>query len=246
MGFSEILILAGGFAGGFVSGLTGFGTGLTALPIWLNAVHPVVAAPLVVICSVVAQVQTLPAIRHAIKWRQVAPFVLSGLIGVPVGTLLLAYLTPQAFRLFVGCFLIFYCCFMLLKRSAPVVSWGGRAADGVTGLGGGVLGGLAGLSGVLPTIWASLRGWDRDTKRGVFQSFNLSILLFAMFSQAIGGFITVEVGKLVLIALPGTVFGAWLGRKTYNRLGDDRFNQVVLVLLLISGISITVTSSMTD
>ncbi|MCP4430921.1 MAG: hypothetical protein GY806_08090 [Gammaproteobacteria bacterium] len=51
-----------------------------------------------------------------------------------------------------------------------------------------------------------------------------------------------ELGKLVLIALPGTFVGAWLGRKTYNRLGDDRFNQVVLVLLLLSGISIVVTT----
>ena len=207
MGWSEILILAGGFAGGFVSGLTGFGTGLTALPIWLSAVSPVVAAPLVVICSVAAQLQTFPAIWHAIRWRRVAPFVLTGLAGVPIGTLMLAYLTPRAFRLFVGCCLVLYCSFMLLRRTAPVVTWGGRAADGVAGLGGGILGGLAGLSGVLPTIWASLRGWDRDIKRGIFQSFNLSILLFAMLSQAIGGFITLEVGKLALIALPGTFTG---------------------------------------
>ena len=67
-----------------------------------------------------------------------------------------------------------------------------------------------------------------------------------MFSQAIGGFITIEVGRLVLIALPGPLFGAWLGRRTYNRLGDDRFNQVVLVLLLISGISIIVMSPLID
>jgi uncharacterized membrane protein YfcA len=130
---------------------------------------------------------------------------------------------------------------MLLKRSSPAFSWGGRVADGIAGFGGGILGGLAGLSGPLPTIWASLRGWSKDAKRGIFQSFNLSILLFAMVSQAIGGFMTIEVGRLILIALPGTFVGAWLGRKTYNRLGDDRFNQVVLALLLLSGVSITVT-----
>jgi hypothetical protein len=73
MGVTEILILVGGFAGGYVSGLTGFGTGLTALPFWLYAVHPVVAAPLVVICSIVAQIQTLPSIWHAINWRQPGP-----------------------------------------------------------------------------------------------------------------------------------------------------------------------------
>ena len=126
---------------------------------------------------------------------------------------------------------------VVLAASDPTIEWW------VIGAGGGILGGLAGLSGALPTIWASLRGWGRDTKRGVFQSFNLSILLLALVSQAIGGFIGAEVGKFLLIALPGTLLGAWLGRKTYNRLGDNRFNQVVLVLLLLSGISMIVTSS---
>lgn len=246
MGFTEILILAGAFAGGYVSGLTGFGTGLTALPFWLSAVHPVMAAPLVVICSIVAQIQTLPAIWHAVNWRRVSPFLLGGLIGVPVGTAALAHITPHVFKLLIGCFLIVYCSFMLLRRSAPTVSWGGRIADGMVGLGGGVLGGFTGLSGPLPTIWASLRGWNKDAKRGLFQVFNLSILLLAMGSQAISGFVTLEVGRLVLIALPGTLLGAWLGRRTYNILGDDRFNQTVLVLLLLSGISILVTSITID
>jgi uncharacterized protein len=46
---------------------------------------------------------------------------------------------------------------------------------------------------------------------------------------------------LTLVALPGTLVGSWLGRKTYKRLGDSRFSQLVLILLLLSGISIIVT-----
>jgi uncharacterized membrane protein YfcA len=64
--------------------------------------------------------------------------------------------------------------------------------------------------------------------------------------QAVGGFITFEVARLALVALPGTLLGAWLGRKTYNRLGDNRFDQVVLVLLLLSGVSIIITSILSD
>lgn len=240
MGLTEILILAGALAGGYVNGLTGFGTGLTALALWLQAVPPVVAAPLVVICSLIAQVQTLPAIWHAIRWRRILPFVLGGLAGVPMGTALLPLVPVQAFKVLVGGLLIVYCSFMLLRRVRPVVTWGGRAADGVAGLGGGVLGGLAGLSGPLPTIWAGLRSWGKDETRGVIQTFNLSILLFAGASQAWGGFMTAEVGRLTLVALPGTLLGAWAGRRTYDRLGDGRFNQVVLVLLLLSGVAIVV------
>lgn len=243
MGIAEILVLTGALAGGYVSGLTGFGTGLTALAFWLQAVPPVVAAPLVVVCSIVAQVQTLPAIWHAVVWRRVLPFILGGLVGVPVGTVLLGFVSVPVFKSLVGGVLIVYCGFMLLRRSTPTVSWGGNAADGVVGFGGGILGGLAGLSGPLPTIWAGLRGWGKDEKRGVFQTFNLSILLFAFASQAIGGFMTYEVGRMALVALPGTLFGAWMGRKTYERLGDGRFNQVVLGLLFVSGISIVVTAA---
>lgn len=238
MGGDDLLVLLGGFAGGYVSGLTGFGTGLAALPFWLNALPPVVAAPLVVICSITAQLLTLPAIRHALDWQRVFPFVLGGLAGVPLGTLLLAQVSPLWFKLLAGLLLIAYCSFMLAARSAPVVSAGGRLADGVIGVGGGILGGLAGLSGPLPTIWAGLRGWNRDQKRGVFQAFNLTILAFAFAAQAFGGLITVEVGQFVLVALPGTLAGAWLGRRTYNRVGDRRFDRLVLVLLLFAGISL--------
>jgi uncharacterized protein len=49
------LVAAGAIVGGFVTGLAGFGAGLTALGVWLHVVDPVVAAALVVICSVVAQ-----------------------------------------------------------------------------------------------------------------------------------------------------------------------------------------------
>lgn len=241
MGFDEILILAGALAGGYVSGLAGFGTGLTALVFWLYAAPPVVAAPLVVICSIVAQVQTLPAIWHAIVWRRVLPFALGGLVGVPVGTALLPLVSLQTFKLLIACVLITYCSFMLLRRSTAKVSWGGNIVNGIVGLGGGILGGLAGLSGPLPTIWIGLKGWTKDEKRSVFQIFNLSTLLFAAAAQAFGGFMTTEVGRLTMIALPGTVVGAWLGRKTYEKLGDGRFDQVVLALLLISGISIVVT-----
>jgi len=240
MEYAEIMVLLGALAGGYVNGLTGFGTGLTALNFWLQVLPPVVAGPLVVTCSIVAQAITLPTIWHAVDWRRTLPFVVGGIAGVPLGTWLLAWVSSQGFRLFAGCLLVGYCAFMLARRAAPKVEWGGRMADGAIGLGGGVLGGLAGLSGPLPTIWASLRGWGKDASRGVFQSFNLTILVLALASQAYSGFITFEVGRLTLVALPATLAGAWAGRWTYGRLGDGRFAQVVLGVLLVSGIAIIV------
>ena len=57
-------------------------------------------------------------------------------------------------------------------RKPMAFQFGGRLADAAVGFAGGILGGLAGLSGPLPTLWASMRGWSKDQRRGVFQIFN--------------------------------------------------------------------------
>lgn len=230
-----LLILVGAFTGGLVSGMTGFGTGITALPFWLAAVSPQLAAPLVVACSLVAHVQTLPAIWHAIDFRRVRPFIVGGLAGVPLGALLLSYVSAAMFKAGVGLVLIIYCSYMLIGQLRFELKWGGRIADGVIGFGGGIMGGLAGLAGPLPTIWTGLRGWGKDAKRGVLQAYNFSILFLALIFQSVAGLMTLEFGRVFLVALPGTIAGAWLGRRLYNRLNDRRFDNVVLVLLLISG-----------
>ena len=233
-----LLILAGAFAGGFVSGLAGFGTGLVALGIWLHAVDPQTAAALAIACSVVSQLQTIRLIWHAIERTRVLPFILPGLLGVPLGTRLLAHASPGSFRLGIGFLLVGYSAFMLLGRFRPKVSWGGRPADAVVGLLGGVLGGLAGLSGALPTIWATLRGWGKEERRSVFQAFNLSMLGAALLMHAAFGLLTVEFVKLFAVALPGTLAGAWLGARAYGRLTDAHFHELVLWLLALSGVAL--------
>ncbi|MEQ8320876.1 MAG: sulfite exporter TauE/SafE family protein [Rhodospirillales bacterium] len=238
----EIIILLGGLAGGLVNGLTGFGTGLTALTFWLYVVPPVVASPMVVICSIVGQVQTLPKIWHAISWKRVMPFIIGGVMGVPVGTWLLPSVPVSAFKIFIGVFLIMFCSYMLTSGKAYKITFGGRIADGIIGFIGGVLGGIAGLSGAPATMWAGLRGWGKDEKRSIFQAFNLTILSIALASQAASGLITREVGWVTLIALPGTLVGVWIGRRLYEKLGDRGFDRVVYMVLLLSGVMMIVFS----
>ncbi|MBQ2649846.1 sulfite exporter TauE/SafE family protein [Achromobacter dolens] len=235
MSYDPLLITGGALAGGLVSGLTGFGTGLTALPIWLLTLPPALASPLVILCSVVSQVQTLPSIWHAIDLRRTAPFVAGGLLGVPVGVAILPHVPPRLFQGGLGLLLMTLCTVLLLNGHyrLPRTS---RLADGLVGLGGGLLGGIAGLSGPLPTLWAGLQGWSKDERRAVFQSFNLSILAVALVSQAVSGYLTGEVMSLAWRALPGTLVGAWLGRRLYHRVNVEVFNRIVLLVLLIAGI----------
>src|SRR5207344_1136539 len=103
-----VLLIVGALAGGFVSGLAGFGTALMALGIWLYALPPSVAVPLVLICSIVAQTSTLPSIWRSIDFRLVWPFLIGGLAGVPLGTLLIEHADPRVFKLTIGVLLLVF------------------------------------------------------------------------------------------------------------------------------------------
>jgi uncharacterized protein len=239
MGIEQIaLVLAGALAGGLVNGLTGFGTALTALGIWLYAMDPVVASSLVIFCSVFSQLQTMHLIWHSIRWRRVLTFIVPGVIGVPIGTLLLPHISAWIFKLVVGGFLIVYSSYVLARKIQIQSDWGGSFADGVVGFFGGVLGGLAGLSGVLPVVWTDVRGWTKEQRRGVLQTFNMAILSFALASHVISGLVTRQVLIAAIIALPGTVAGAQFGGFIYRRLADHSYQRIIMVLLLLSGITL--------
>jgi uncharacterized membrane protein YfcA len=162
----------------------------------------------------------------------------AGVLGVPIGVHLLTRVNADLFRLGIGTLLVVFSTWMLVGRMRTAFRWGGRVADAAIGLGGGVLGGLAGLSGLLPTMWVTLRGWSKDQRRGFFQAYNLTVLGAAMVVHIADGLVTRDVGWLLLWALPGTLLGAWLGARAYQRLSDHHFHQLVLGLLAVSGVTL--------
>ena len=229
-----VLLFVGALAGGFVSGLAGFGTALMALGIWLYILPPSAAVPLVLICSVVAQTATLPSMWKSFDLTLVWPFLIGGLLGVPLGTMLVAHADPNIFKLTVGILLLVFP--TALYFSAPMAfEFGGKIADGIVGFIGGILGGLAGLSGPPPILWASVRGWGKDERRGVFQTFNWTVLFVALCLQTASGLVAREVIWLAVLAFPGTVLGSWIGARLYHALSDRNFRDVVLGMLFLSG-----------
>jgi uncharacterized membrane protein YfcA len=231
------LLFLGAIAGGFVSGLAGFGTALMALGIWLYMLPPSIAVPLVLITSIVAQSATLPSMWRSFDLSLVWPFLIGGLAGVPLGTMLVAHASPNVFKLTVGVFLLVFP--TALYFSTPMAfPHGGRLADGAIGFAGGILGGLAGLPGPLPILWASIRGWGKDERRGIFQIFNWTVLAAALCLQAASGKVGREVIWLAVLAFPATVFGTWLGARLYRTLSDQNFTNVVLGLLFLSGMGL--------
>lgn len=230
-----LAVLVGAVGAAFVAGLSGFAFGMIGLSVWAWVLEPRLLSPMVVFGSLVAQLVSLGAVRRGHSWPRLLPFLIGGIAGVPLGVRLLGVIDLRWFRGLTGVVLIVYCTGMLLARDLPPLRHGGRAADTIAGLIGGVMGGLAGLTGPVPTLWCTLRRWDKDVQRSVFQSFNLAMHAITLASYGWTGMLTTEVGWVFALMLPAILLPTWLGARFYQRISEAAFRRLVLGLLLVSG-----------
>src|SRR5436309_11731930 len=238
--FELPLFLLATFAGALVAGLSGFAFGLVAASIWLYILTPLQTATLIIAFGLIVQGYSVWKLRGALDWPRLWPFVAGAALGVPVGVGILTWANPAHVRMGVGACLVLYSLYALLRPAIPKVEAGGAVADASIGFLNGVLGGITGLAGILVTIWCGLRGWPKDLQRTVFQPVAVAIFLMGALWLGAKSAITPDTIKLFLIGLPALFAGTWLGLKLYGRLDEASFRKVVLLLLLLSGVALTI------
>lgn len=230
------VIVVGAACAGFVQGLSGFGFSLTALSFWVWVLPPPLAAVLAVFGALCGQVLAAFSVRRGFEWKALAPFLLGGLAGLPLGLWLLPRIDAVMFRAFVGALLALWCPVMLFSGRLPRVG-GGRVGDALAGGIGGLMGPLGGFTGAVPTLWCTLRRFERDSQRAVIQNFNLAVLAATMASYLAQGRITEPMLPLLALVLPALLLPALLGMRLYARISPLAFRNVVLGLLTLSGVA---------
>jgi uncharacterized membrane protein YfcA len=105
-----------------------------------------------------------------------------------------------------------------------------------------VMGGLGGLTGPAPTLWCTLRGWDRDTQRAVFQSFNLVMQLVIMAAYIATGTIGANELWMFAVVAPAMLVPTSIGARLYRRFSDAGFRRLILLLLAASGAVLVLSS----
>lgn len=239
--FISFLIL-GAAAGGFINGLAGTGTALFALGFYLVVLEPVTAVAIVALMAVLAGIQGLWLVRaHAISERtRVLRFVIPGLCGVPLGLMLLDQVNAGTLRIATAVLLIIYGGYFGFRTVLPVVAQPKKWSDPVIGLAGGLLGGMAGLSGALPTLWLSLRPWPKEVTRAVLQSFNMVILVTTVLLLLFKGAYGSNTLTALLITVPTGLVAAQIGIAVFKRLSTAAFRRLLVLMSLAMGIGIMI------
>jgi uncharacterized membrane protein YfcA len=233
------LISLGAFIGAVSAGAAGFAFAMTASAIWLHVMDPVRSALLVVASGGLLHMILVWRMRATIDRVRLAPFLLGGLVGVPVGVALLTAVDTALVRRVLGVLMVAYGSYALLAPSLPRIAAGGRRADAAVGLVGGVMSGLGGYSGVPTTIWAQLRGWPKELARGVYQPFILAMHIATL--VLVGGLTFDRTSALlVAITLPALLLGGWLGYRLYGHLNERQFRRLLAVMIAASGAALLI------
>lgn len=237
-----MVVAVGAICAGFVQGLSGFGFGLTAMSFWAWALDPMLAAVLAVFGSLTGQVIAALTVRRGFDLRRLLPFVLGGLVGIPIGVTILPLLDVLLFKVVLGTLLVLWCPAMLLAGSLPKIRAGGQVADAVAGGLGGVMGGIGGFTGTIPTLWCTLRGFAKDEQRAIIQNFNLAALAVTMAVYVAKGIVTRDMLPMFAIVAPAMLVPTLLGARLYIGMSEAAFRKIVLGLLTASGVALLAAS----
>ncbi|MFV9473444.1 sulfite exporter TauE/SafE family protein [Advenella sp. RU8] len=236
------IIAIGAIVAGFIQGLSGFAFSMVSMSFWAWVLDPRLAATLAVFGALTGQILAAFSVRRGFNLNLLWPFILGGLAGIPMGVAVLPYLDMDWFKVILGALLVLWCPAMLFSQQLPRITIGGRLADGIVGIAGGIMGGIGGFTGTLPTLWCTIRGYNRDAQRAVIQNFNLSMLLVTMCTYLATGMITTEMLPLFAIVLPAMLIPTLLGTRFYTKINDVAFRKIILTLLTCSGIALLLSS----
>ena len=233
-----ILFVLTTFAAAFVTGLAGFAFAIVAAAVWLHFLPPAQCTALIAAFGLIVQGWSVWKLRRSLKPARLAPFLIGGVIGVPIGGEILRWASPTSLRFAIGVVLVAFSLYSLIRPKLPSASGAGRVSDGMIGIINGALGGATGFAGIILTIWSTLRGWTPPEQRAVFQPVGVSVFLMTALFLGGTGTVSRDTIWLFLIGLPALAAGTWAGLKLFGRLDEVGFRRVVLGLLLVSGVSL--------
>jgi uncharacterized protein len=239
MSFELMVLVFGAFAASLAAGAAGFAFGLVGMAIWLHAISPARAVPLVIICSTLLNLALIWRLWESVDMKRLRPFLIGAVVGVPLGVAALRFVEPDLIRQTVGVLLIVYSLYMITRTSIPVLPLSvrsGRAMDAGVGALGGFMGGSTSLNGVFPTLWSGLRGWTPRQQRGVFQPYVLLVHIYTLLWFGGTGTLGMQTLYDILWCVPFVAAGGYTGLQLFHRTTESGFRRLMLGLFIVSGI----------
>ena len=231
---SELMLAAIVLFAAALQTLAGFGFALLVMPLLTLLLGIKTAAPLVALVGFSLYLVNLLRYRRGLVWRETLQLLLPALVGVLVGVQALRTLDESLIKRVLGTLLIAYALYALLKPALPPLRSSALAYP--VGFLAGCLGGAFNTPGPAVIVYGNARAWPRNQFRSTLQVIFLASSATVILAHVAAGNITANVARMAAVALPALAAGILLGAIVDRRLNHDHFRNVVLGLILVSGV----------
>ena len=221
----------------FLRGITGFGSGLIAIPLLAHFLPLTFVVPMVLVLDFVASIVLSSHTRMLVRWDEIRTLLPSSIIGILAGSVMLVSLPREPLLVSLGLFVIFFGLRYVFNVHSenPISRWWSIP----TGLSGGLIGALFGTGGPPYVVYLAHRLHDKTQLRGTLSGLFLIDGAFRLIIFLILGLLLQpEMLSSLLIGLPVIAIGLYLGNKVH--LGITHRQQLAIIgsLLLLSGSSL--------
>jgi len=231
-----LIVVATFLLAGAVKGVIGLGLPTVSLGILTAAIDLPTAMALLLVPSFVTNLWQGAVGGKAVEIiRRTWPFLLTAVVGVPVGALALSTLNLSWLSALLGLLLVTYGALSLAGVRLAVSPPRERGAGALFGLTNGVLTGMTGSFVVPGVMFLQAIGLPRDT---LVQAMGILFTLSTVaLGAALGGnaLLTVDLGVLSAIAVAPAILGMIAGQWLRRLLSENVFRRVFFAALLLLG-----------
>ena len=220
------------FAGSTVLSALGFGIGISTTPVLLMALDAQTVVVTVNTISVLVFVLILFQTRRYLLAREMTPVTIAGLLGVPLGVLILNSASESALRISITALIILLTiAFVFRTRVGIRVP---RALGPVVGFVVGLLLISLGIGGPLVVLFLLSREWTRHVVRASLAFYFLAVALAGVIGYGVAGLFTEERISLILIVTVPTLLGFAVGTMLAGRMSERVFQHAVVAVIIVT------------
>lgn len=231
-----LLVAAILFCAYIFRGITGFGSGLIAIPLLALFLPLTFVVPYISFVDVLASLVHGWRHRQHTAWREVLTVLPFTIAGVAIALYLLTSLETATLAHALGIFILLFSLYSLigpeLKQHCSV-RW-----SSVSGTLGGIIGTLFGTSGPLYVIYYQLRGLPKSVFRSTIATIFLVEGVIRLSGYAVSGLYTLESITWIIASVPLMALGLYIGGHIHTNITQRQFQRAIGVLLIISGIAL--------
>jgi uncharacterized protein len=217
-----------------IQGVAGFGFMLIAAAGLIQIYPAQLVVPGLALAYIPLGIAQFFQIRHRIDWRLLGTWMGSATIGLLPGTFVLTAVDSLMMKRGIGLVMIILAVLLRIRPGAPFRSeWVARVGGGIIS---GALGASTSVAGPPLVLMGIKQKWDVEAFRASLLAYFTVLSIVIVLVQTQFGIVTYETVSWSAAGMPGIALGFVTATWMRDRVSDDNFRQLGVVLVFGGGL----------